>query len=130
MSMGAAFGLFAVFSMLRYRTENISTKDMSYMFLAISLGLMNAISKGGFGEFVLINTVVIFITYLLESSFLMRKETTKTIIYDSIELIKPESRADLVADIEKRLGRKIHSVVLGDMDFLRDSVTIKVSYYE
>ena len=130
MSMGAAFGLFAVFSMLRYRTENISTKDMSYMFLAISLGLINAISKGGWDEFVLINSVIILITYVLESSLLLKKDCTKTIVYDSIELIKPECRSQLIADLELRLGRKIHSISLGDMDFLRDSVIIKVSYYE
>lgn len=130
MSMGAAFGLFAVFSMLRFRTENISTKDMTYMFLAISLGLINAINKGGWKELICINMLIISITYLLESNLFLKKETTKTIVYDTIELIKPESRVELIADLEKRIGKKINSISMGDIDFLRDSVIIKISYYE
>ncbi len=130
MSMGAAFGLFAVFSMLRYRTENISTRDMTYMFLAISLGLINAVSKGNWDEFALINALIILVTYLLESNLLIKREISESVIYDNIELIKPESRVELIADLEKRLGRKINSVSLGDIDFLRDSVIVKVSYYE
>ena len=128
--MGAAFGLFAVFTMLRYRTENISAKDMTYMFLAISLGLINAISKGGWDEFVLINTLVIGITWLLESHWLLKRQTTKTVTYDNIALIKPECHAELIADLEKRLGRKINHISLGDVDFLRDSAVIKLTYFE
>ena len=130
MSMGAAFGLFAVFSMLRYRTENISTRDMTYMFLAISLGLINAVSKGNWDEFALINALIILVTYLLESNLLIKREISETIVYDNIEMIKPESRVELIADLEKRLGRKLNSVSLGNIDFLRDSVIVKVSYYE
>lgn len=100
------------------------------MFLAISIGLLNAISKGGWEELIFISVTIIAITYLLESNLLIKKETTKTILYDSIELIKPENRIDLIADLEKRIGRKINSVSLGDVDFLRDSVIIKISYYE
>ncbi len=130
MSMGAAFGLFAVFSMLRYRTENISTRDMTYMFLAISLGLINAVSKGNWDEFALINALIILVTYLLESNLLIKREISESIVYDNIEMIRPESRVELIADLEKRLGRKINSVSLGNIDFLRDSVIVKVSYYE
>ena len=130
MSMGAAFGLFAVFTMLRYRTENISAKDMSYMFLAISLGLINAISKGSWDEFVLVNALVISITWLLESNWLMKRQTTKKVMYDNIALIKPECNAELIADLEQRIGRKIHHISLGDIDFLRDSVVIKLTYFE
>ena len=130
MSMGAAFGLFAVFTMLRYRTENISAKDMTYMFLAISLGLINAISKGGWDEFVLVNALIIGITWLLESHWLLKRQTTKTVMYDNIALIKPECQDELIADLEKRLGRKIHHISLGDVDFLKDSVVIKLTYFE
>ena len=130
MSMGAAFGLFAVFTMLRYRTENISAKDMTYMFLAISLGLINAISKGGWGEFIFINALVISITWLLESRWLLKRQTTRTVMYDNIALIKPECHAELVADLEKRLGIKILHISLGDVDFLKDSAVIKLTYFE
>jgi hypothetical protein len=130
MSMGAAFGLFAVFSMLRYRTENISAKDMTYMFIAISLGLINAISKGRWDEFVLINILVIGITSFLESNLLIHKESSQTIQYDNINMIKPENRTELILDLEKRLGRKINSIAFGDVDFLRDSINIKITYIE
>ena len=130
MSIGAAFGLFAVFTMLRYRTENISAKDMTYMFLAISLGLINAISKGGWVEFLLVNTLVVSITWLLESRWILKRQTTKTVMYDNIALIKPECHAELMDDLEKRFGRKIHHISLGDVDFLRDSVLIKLTYFE
>jgi len=130
MSMGAAFGLFAIFSMLRYRTENISAKDMTYLFIAISLGLINAISKGGWDEFVLINALVIGITAFLESNLLIRKETSQTILYDNIVIIKPENRTELLLDLEKRMGRKINQISLGDVDFLHDSISIKITYFE
>ena len=130
MSMGAAFGLFAVFTMLRYRTENISAKDMTYMFLSISLGLLNAKTKGGWDEFLIINALVIFIAWLLESNLLFKRETTKSVVYENIAMIKPECHAELIADLEKRLGRKIHHLSLGDVDFLKDSVIIKLTYFE
>lgn len=130
MSIGAAFGLFAVFTMLRYRTENISAKDMTYMFIAISLGLINAISKGGWDEFIMINVIVILATRLLESNLLFKRQNTKTVVYDNIALIKREKLKELLEDLEVRLGKKIHHVDLGDVDFLKDSVIIKVSYFD
>ena len=81
MSMGAAFGLFAVFSMLRYRTEGISMKDMTYLFLAIAMGLITAVSKGNWDELSLLNLIIIAFTYLLESNLFLKKETSKIIQY-------------------------------------------------
>ncbi len=130
MSMGAAFGLFAVFSMLRYRTENISTKDMTYMFLLIALGLLNAVSKGGWDELLLINLIIISVTYLLESNLLMKKETSKIVMYENIELIRPDKKDELIADLEKRMGVKINQITIDKIDFLRDSALVHVFYYE
>lgn len=130
MSMGAAFGLFAVFSMLRYRTEDISTKDMTYMFLVIALGLIMAVSKGNWDELSLISFIIILITYLLESNVLFKKEVTKIIMYENIELIKPEKRTELIADIENRMGVKINHISIGKIDFLRDAAQIHVFYNE
>ena len=104
MSMGAAFGLFAVFSMLRYRTESISTKDMTYLFLVIAIGLLSAISKGGWDELALLNGIILFATFLLESNWLIKKEFTKNIIYDNINLITPDKRTELLADLKNRTG--------------------------
>jgi len=128
--MGAAFGLFAVFSMLRYRTEDISIKDMTYMFLVIAMGLINAVSKGNWDELSLLMAIIILITYLLESNVLIKKEVSKIVMYENIELIKPENRAQLVADLENRMGVKINQVTIGKIDFLRDAAQVHVFYYE
>lgn len=129
MSMGAAFGLFAVFSMLRYRTEDILMKDMTYLFLCIALGLINAVSKGDW-EPALICVIVLFITFLLDSNLVFKKESTKSIQYEKIELILPENQELLLEDLKKRTGLDIHRVVIGDLNFLRDMAVIQIYYYE
>jgi hypothetical protein len=137
LSMGAAFGLFAVFSMLRYRTEDISIKDMTYLFLVIALGLVSAVIKVKNADdifenmfLIFINGIVLLITFLLESSILMKKETMKQLTYENIELIKPERREDLIADLKTRTGINIHRLSIHKIDFLKDSAVIKIYYYE
>ncbi|WP_394991118.1 DUF4956 domain-containing protein [Emticicia sp.] len=130
MSMGAAFGLFAVFSMLRYRTEIISTKDMTYLFLVIAIGLLSAISKGGWDELALLNGIILSATFLLESNWLIKKEFTKMIHYEKIELILPEKRQELIQDLKKRTGLNIHRVEIQEIDFLKDGTRMTVYYYE
>jgi len=130
MSMGAAFGLFAVFSMLRYRTEGITIKDMSYLFLVIAIGLINAVAKGSWDEFTLLNLIILGFTYVLESNILMRREATKIIEYENIELIKPDKREELILDLENRTGIKINRINISEVNFLRDTATIIIYYYE
>lgn len=136
LSMGAAFGLFAVFSMLRYRTEDISIKDMSYLFLVIAIGLINAVSKikgasDGY-EYIflgLINAMIIGLAFLLESKVFYRKEEVQIINYDNLELISPQNEALLIEDIEKRTGIKAHRISINKIDFLKGSVQLKVFYF-
>ena len=130
MSMGAAFGLFAVFSMLRYRTEGINTKDMTYLFLVIAMGLITALSKGTWFELIFLNVIIILFTYLLESSMLMKKEETKLIQYENIGMIHPEFHTELIADLEKRTGLKINRISIGKVNFLKDTALIKIYFYE
>ena len=111
LSMGAAFGLFAVFSMLRYRTESISIKDMTYLFLCIAIGLVTAVTKikdtpdnQEYLFLVMLNGGILLITFLLESKSIVKKETTKLIIYENIELIQSHRREELLADIRNRTG--------------------------
>lgn len=137
LSMGAAFGLFAVFSMLRYRTEDISIKDMTYLFLTIALGLVSAVIKvkntADLYEncfLICINGIVLLITYLLESSVLMKKESMQQLVYENIENIKPEKREELLADLKMRTGINIHRLSIHKIDFLKDSAIIKIYYYE
>lgn len=130
MSMGAAFGLFAVFSMLRYRTEGLSAKDMTYLFIVISMGLISAIIKGSWDELGLVNGMVLLSVWLLEGNLLIKRELTKTVQYDRIELILPERRAELLQDLQARTGLAIHRIEIQTMDFLKDSALIMIFYYQ
>lgn len=129
MSLGAAFGLFAVFSMLRYRTEGISMKDMTYLFLVIAMGLITAIGKGNWDELTLLNAIILGFTFLLESNLIIRKEESRVIIYDEMERMKPENRERLLEDLQIRTGLKINRISVSKMDFLRDSAQIRIFYY-
>lgn len=137
LSMGAAFGLFAVFSMLRYRTEDISLKDMTYLFLVIAIGLISAVTKiKGTADsteamFVgCINGLIIVVAYLLESKLLMKKESVKTIVYENINLIETSREKELIEDIKKRTGINVHRVSVQKIDFLKDSAVVKIFYFE
>ncbi|HSH64537.1 MAG TPA: DUF4956 domain-containing protein [Bacteroidia bacterium] len=130
MSMGAAFGLFAVFSMLRYRTEGITTKDMTYMFLVIAMGLITALSKGNWMELSFINLIIILFTLFLETTILFKKEVSQIIQYENIALIKPENRAELKADLENRMGIKVNRIEIYKIDFLNDTAAIRVFHFE
>ncbi|OFY30244.1 MAG: hypothetical protein A2275_14085 [Bacteroidetes bacterium RIFOXYA12_FULL_35_11] len=128
-SMGAAFGLFAIFSMLRYRTEGISIKDMTYLFVFIAIGLVSAI-RLEHHELALINGTIIIFTFLFDGNFLLRKESSQIINYEKIELIKPEKKAELLADLRNRTGLNITRFTITKINFLRDTAIIKVYYKE
>lgn len=137
LSMGAAFGLFAVFSMLRYRTENISIKDMTYLFLSIAIGLVSAVTKlkgapDKYEYFFLggVNAMVLLITYVLESKVFTKKEMIQTIVYENIELIQSDRQQELLEDIRKRTGINVHRVSVQQINFLRDSAQLKIYFYE
>lgn len=129
-SVGAGFGLFAVFGIMRYRTEDVSTKDMTYLFLAIAMGMISAVSKGGWDELSLINGIILLVTLLLETNILMKKELGKTVSYENIEMIKPENHQKLLEDLKQRTGLNIHKFSITKVDFLRDMATIRIYYYD
>lgn len=130
MGMGAAFGLFAVFSMLRYRTENISAKDMTYLFLAIAIGLITAISKASAFELGILNTMILLATYMLEGSLFLKREFSQSIEYENIEMIKPDMHPALITDLKERTGLNIHRIAIGKVNFLKDTAMVKLYYYE
>jgi len=128
-SLGAAFGLFAVFSMLRYRTAGISQKDMTYLFIFIAMGLISAIQLE-YSELLIINGIIFLGTFFLDSKWIFRREMSKTVQYENIELIKPEKKAELMEDLKKRTGLKIHRLVINKVDFLKDTASIRIYYFE
>ncbi len=129
MTMGFAFGLFAVFSMLRYRTESISIKEMTYLFLVITLALLSAVGPVNTLELVLINLAICVTAYFSESSYLLPQLTEKTVHYEKIENIKPENCELLLADLKIRTGIiDIERVEVVIIDFLHDSAELKIFY--
>lgn len=136
-SLGAAFGLFAVFSMLRYRTEDLNIKDMTYLFLVIAIGLIAAVTKlkstADVYEYLfiaLINLIILLVTFVFESNLLFKRESVKLINYEKIELIVPGREKELLEDLKLRTGIQIHRISVGKIDFLKDSAQIRIYYYE
>lgn len=127
---GMGLGLFAIFSILRYRTEGIEIKEMTYLFIVIGISVVNALSsnKISLAEMGLINSFMLLITYGLENLWLLKHETRKVITYERIDLIKPDRYAELMEDVQARTGLKINRIVVGKIDFLRDSAQLMVFF--
>ena len=128
MSTGAAFGLFAIFSILRYRTEGISARDMTYLFLCIAIGLITAVSRGNITEHFIISAFIILLTFLLESGFVLKNRACMKIVFDRTDLLHPSKRTELILVLENKIGFKISHIEVGDIDFLKDSVMLDIYY--
>ena len=128
LDMGFALGLFAVFGIIRYRTESIPIKEMTYLFAAIGLSIVNALAnkKVSYAELLFTNAALIGTAAALEYWFIGRAERVQKIRYDRIALIVPERRAELVADLRERTGLDVKRVEIGDVDFLRDTAEVTV----
>ncbi|MBP6312985.1 MAG: DUF4956 domain-containing protein [Flavobacteriales bacterium] len=132
LSIGFAFGLFAIFGVLRYRTEQISIKDMTYLFAVITVAVINSLAskKISIAELVFTDSMILIMTYALEHLWLTRHEAVKLLVYERIELIKPENRLKLFDDLHQRLGVKVSRVEIGKIDLLRDTAQMRVFYFE
>ena len=132
LQLGFAFGLFAIFGILRYRTEQLAIKEMTYLFVVIAIAIINALAnkKISYAELLFTNIAIIAVTYLLEKRWLLRHETSKTITYEKIDLIKPENQQQLIDDLTERTGLKINRVQVGRIDFLRDTARVRIFYFE
>ncbi|MBI1836696.1 MAG: DUF4956 domain-containing protein [Flavobacteriia bacterium] len=128
---GMGLGLFAIFGIIRYRTDAIEIKEMTYLFLIIGISVVNSLAsnKVSVSEMLLINGVITFLTFGLENLWLLKHETRKIITYERIELIKPEHYADMKFDLEARTGLKINRFEIGKIDFLRDVAQVRIYYY-
>ena len=132
LELGFALGLFAIFGIIRYRTDPIPIKEMTYLFLVIGISVINALAnkKISWAELIFANFMILAITYGLEKIWLLRHESRKNITYEKIELIKPEKREELLEDLKQRTGIDIIRIEIGRIDFLRDTVNIRIFYYE
>ena len=131
LQMGFALGLFAVFGIIRYRTNSIPIKEMTYLFLTIGISIINALADTNTNvtEILFTNFAIILITFSLEKIWLLKNESSKTIIYEKIDLIKPEKYQELMNDLKERTGiRNIKRIETGKIDFLKDTCTLQIFY--
>lgn len=129
---GFVLGLFAIFGMIRYRTETVPIREMNYMFLIIAVSVINSLSLKAedlpWYLLLFANVVIVLLAFGFEAWQARKRISTKIILYEKIENIKPENRAALIADLEDRTGLKVLDVEIGHIDFLRDVAYIKVTY--
>ena len=130
LDIGMALGLFAIFGIIRYRTDAIAIKEMTYLFVVIGVSVMNSLAnqKMSFTEIIVANVLIVLALYIMEKKWLIKSVSTKIIQYEKIENITPEKHDVLKADLENRLGIPIESISVGDVDFLKDSATITITH--
>lgn len=130
LGIGVGFGLFAIFSILRYRTDPIPIREMTYLFIIAALPVMNSAAMNGaaWPQLAAANLAILAIMFVLEKEWGFRYEASKRIVYEKIELIRPDRRAALLADLEARTGLKVKRIVVGKVDFLRDVANLRVYY--
>jgi hypothetical protein len=130
LQIGFTLGLFAIFGMIRYRTETVPVREMTYLFIIIGISVINGLAMAvSVAELVCANLLIIALIAVLESTTFLRQVSTKIVLYEKIDLIVPEKREELMADLRKRTGiQNIQKIEIGHIDFLRDVAYIKLYY--
>jgi len=132
LQLGFALGLFAIFGIIRYRTSTIPIKEMTYLFLIIGISVINALSnkKISYVELLFTNLLLLGITYGLERIWLLRHESSKTILYERVDLLHPSKRNELIEDLKSRIGIEITRIEIGRINYLRDTARVRIYFYE
>ena len=130
LSLGLSFGLFAIFSILRYRSDPLPVREMTYLFILMALPVIDVvlIAESMIAETIVSNLVVLAVFFVIERALGFRYETRKTVTYEKIELIKPENYDALLTDLRERTGLDISRCEVGKIDFLHDIAEIKIYY--
>lgn len=130
LKMGFAFGLFAIFSILRYRTVTVPVREMGYFFISVTLGIINALTSSEQGMLLLIlaNLIILAVAWIIDHKVRVVHENYKEVVYDRIDLIAPEKRAEMLADLKQRTGLPVHRVEFSRIDFFRDTARIYIFY--
>ena len=128
--IGFAFGLFAIFSIIRYRSVSVPIREMAYLLTSVTIGILNALSSldTGLPELLISNGVLLLLTFVLDRKVTLPHENSQMVIYEKIELIKPENRTQLIEDLKLRTGLPIHRIEIGRIDLMRDSAKIRIFY--
>jgi hypothetical protein len=132
MDIGMALGLFAIFGIIRYRTNPVDIKEMTYLFVVIGVSIINSLAnkKMSYAEILSANAIIIFVLLFIEKYWSLKQVVSKSIVYENIENIKPKNYHLLKEDLENRTGLTINSVNVGSVDFLRDIATVTIFYYK
>ena len=130
LQLGFALGLFAVFGILRYRTEAIQVRNLTYLFVVIGLALLNALSNERISlvELLVVNGVIVGAVCLLEAASVSGREESRRVVYDRLDLLAPDKVAALLADLRSRTHLPVTRCDIGDVDLLRDTVDVAVYY--
>jgi hypothetical protein len=128
-SMGSAFGLLAAFSLLRFRTETITTKDMTYLFIIMTIGLINSIMKGTYLEIIVLNLLIILVVFIIDGNRIIRNEKTKLVEYNSLENVQPQNHHLLIAELKEKTGLDIKRILIEEIDFTKSKLMIRVWFY-
>jgi hypothetical protein len=126
--IGSAFGLLAAFTLLRFRTETISMKDMTYLFIIMTFGLINSIMKGTYLEIISLNVLIIAVVYLVDGSKLIRNYQYQMIEFPSIENIRPDRQTQLITDLKEYTGLDIKKIAIEHVDIGKARAIIKIYY--
>ncbi|KGL63617.1 hypothetical protein PHEL85_0654 [Polaribacter sp. Hel1_85] len=132
MDIGMALGLFAIFGIIRYRTNPVDIKEMTYLFVVIGVSIINALAnkKMSYAEILAANIIIVFVLVLIEKYWSLKQVVAKSIVYENIDNIKPENYHLLKEDLENRTGLTINDVTVGNIDFLKDIATVTIFYYK
>ena len=133
LSIGAGFGLFALFSILRYRTETVPIREMTYLFVMVALPILNSVffNSGQYGRLLLIDLMVIAIIWILENGWGFGRELLqKEVRYEKIDLVNAGNRKEMIDDLRERTGLNVVGVDIERIDFLRDIADMKIFYIE
>lgn len=128
-SLSSAFGLLAAFSLLRFRTETLTTKDMTYLFITMAVGLINSVMQGSYLEISGINLAIATVVFLVDGNVLMKNQKIKMVEYDRMEYIKPDQKAQLISDLRERTGLDIRKTTIEQIDLVKNRAVIKIYYF-
>lgn len=131
LSIGAGFGLFALFSILRYRTETVPIREMTYLFIMVALPILNSVlfDSGEYVKLLVIDVMMIIVVWMLETGWGFKREIMqKEVVYEKIDLVKAGNESELIDDLRNRTGLNIRDVDIQKIDFLRDTALLKIYY--
>ena len=129
LQIGFTLGLFAIFGMIRYRTETVPVREMTYLFIIIGISVINGLALNiSIAELLLANTLLLGIIWGVEATAVKRRRGSKTIVYDRIDLIVPQKKPEMIEDLQKRTGLDIVDFEVGNIDFIRDCAFVKIHY--